>query len=161
MTTLTLTRDIYCPIDEVFAYHTDLERSPQHWANVIACKRLAGPGAPQPGDRYTWRYRMYGVDFAGHATVREVEPGRRFVWETEGGLRARIVSEYLPLSASRTRVSVHVDYDVPGGLIGRAVDRLLVEARNVADGEKAMDRLVERLEAEVAARLDIEDWQLA
>ena len=161
MTALSLTRDVYCPIDEVFAYHTDLERSPQHWSNVIACKRAAGPGAPQVGDRYLWRYRMYGVDFAGAATVREVEPSRRFVWETEGGLRARIVSEYLAITPRRTRVTVHVDYDVPGGLIGRAVDRLLVEARNVADGEKAMDRLVERLEAEVAARLDVEDMQLA
>lgn len=161
MTQLSLTRDIYCPIDEVFAYHTDLERSPQHWGNVIACRRQAGPGAPQVGDRYTWRYRMYGVDFAGAALVREVQPSRRFVWETEGGLRARIISEYERLSASRTRVSVYVDYDVPGGLIGRAVDRLLVEARNVADGEKAMDRLVERLEAEVAARLDVEDAQYA
>lgn len=161
MTTLSLTRDIYCPIDEVFAYHTDLERSPQHWQNVISCKREAGPGAPAVGDRYLWRYRMYGVDFAGTAFVREVEPGRRFVWETEGGLRARIVAEYLALTARRTRVSLHVDYDVPGGLIGRAVDRLLVEARNVSDGERSMDRLVERLEAEVAARLDVEDWQPA
>jgi uncharacterized membrane protein len=89
--------------------------------------------------------------------VREVDPSRRFVFETEGGLRARIESEYQALTSRRTRVFVHVDYDVPGGLIGRAVDRLLVEARNVADGERSMDRLVERLEAEVAARLDVED----
>jgi uncharacterized membrane protein len=78
------------------------------------------------------------------------------VWDTEGGLRARIVCDYLALSAQRTRVSVYVDYDVPGGLIGRAVDRLLVESRNASDGERAMDRLVERLEAEVAARLDMQ-----
>jgi uncharacterized membrane protein len=161
MTTLMLSRDIYCPIADVFAYHTDLERAPQHWTNVIACRRAAGPGAPQVGDRYAWRYRMYGVDFAGTLTVREVVPGRRFVWETEGGLRARVVAEYQARSAQRTRVSVHVDYDVPGGLIGRAVDRLLVESRNASDAERAMDRLVERLEAEVAARLDVEDMQLA
>jgi uncharacterized membrane protein len=161
MTALALSRDIYCPVDEVFAYHTDLERSPQHWTNVIACKRSGGPGAPQAGDRYTWRYRMYGVDFAGTLTVREVVPGARFVWETQGGLRARVVSEYRALSARRTRVTVSVDYDVPGGLVGRAVDRLLVESRNASDGERAMDRLVERLEAEVAARLDVEDMQLA
>jgi len=156
MTTLSLTRDIYCPIDEVFAYHADLERSPQHWTNMVSCTRVGGQGSPQVGARYAWRYRMYGVDFAGFATVRELEGGRRFVWDTEGGLRARVVCDYLALSAQRTRVSVYVDYDVPGGLIGRAVDRLLVESRNAADGERAMDRLVERLEAEVAARLDMQ-----
>lgn len=161
MTALSLSRDVYCPVDEVFAYHSDLERAPQHWINVIACRREAGPGAPQVGDRYTWRYRMYGVLFAGSLVVREVMPGERFVWDTEGGLRAHVVAEYQRLSASRTRVSVNVDYDVPGGLIGRAVDRLLVEARNLADGERAMDRLVERLEAEVHARLAREDMLLA
>jgi uncharacterized protein YndB with AHSA1/START domain len=155
MTTLSLSRDIYCPIDEVFAYHTDLERAPQHWTQVITCRRERGPGAPEVGDRYAWRYRMYGVDFAGHLTVREVVPGRRFVWDTEGGLRASVISEYSARTLQRTRVSVHVDYDVPGGLIGRAVDRLLVESRNASDAERAMDRLVERLEAEVAARLDM------
>jgi uncharacterized membrane protein len=154
MTTLRLSRDIYCPCAEVFAYHTDLERSPQHWGNVISCRRLSGTGPPQPGDRYTWRYRMYGVDFAGFAVVSEVVPQRRFAWTSQGGIRATITADYTALSAHRTRVAVHVDYDVPGGLIGRAVDRLLVEHRNATDGERAMDRLVERLEAEVAARLD-------
>ena len=162
MTTLSLSRDIYCPCAEVFAYHTDLGRLPQHWSNVVSCRNISCFGAPRPGDRYTWRYRMYGVDFAGYATVREVVPQRRFVWSTDGGIRAAITAEYTALSAHRTRVALHVDYDVPGGLVGRAVDRLLVEHRNAVDGERAMDRLVERLEAEVAARLDQgERWHSA
>jgi uncharacterized membrane protein len=156
MTTLSLSRDIYCPIAEVFAYHTDLERAPQHWTQLIACRRQRGPGAPELGDVYSWRYRMYGVDFAGALVVRELVPGRRFSWDTQGGLRASVTGEYTALSPQRTRVSVHVDYDVPGGLLGRTVDRLLVESRNAADAERAMDRLVERLEAEVAARLDMQ-----
>lgn len=154
MTRLVLSREIYCPVDEVFAYHTDLERSPQHWPNVIACRRVdGGRGAALPGARYAWRYRMYGVEFSGTAVVREVVPGRRFRFESEGGLHGVVASEYVPVSAWRTRVDVEVEYDVPMGLVGRAVDRFLVEHRNAVDGERAMDRLAERLEAEVAARL--------
>lgn len=154
-TRLSLSREIYCPVDEVFAYHTDLERSPQHWTNVIACAREdGGRGAPEPGTRYAWRYRMYGVEFTGAATVREVETGRRFVFEAGGGLRGTVVCTYTALTPRRTRVDVEVEYDVPMGLVGRAVDRFLVEHRNAVDGERSMDRLVERLEAEVAARLD-------
>jgi uncharacterized membrane protein len=157
MTRLVLSRQVYCPADEVFAYHADLERAPQHWLNVVACRREdGGVGAPQAGTRYAWRYRMYGVEFAGRAVVREAQPGRRFAFETSGGLRATVDSTYTPISARRTRIDITVDYDVPGGLIGRAVDRLLVESRNASDGERAMDRLVERLEAEVAARLDMQ-----
>lgn len=157
MTRLSLTREIYCPADEVFAFHTDLERAPQHWVNVIACARADGRGGePEPGARYQWRYRMYGVEFAGMATVREVIPGRRFTFDAEGGLHGTVTCDYLAITAHRTRVHVDVEYEVPMGLVGRAVDRLLVESRNAADGERAMDRLAERLEAEAAARLDMQ-----
>ena len=155
MTQLSLSREIYCPLDEVFAYHADLERAPQHWPNVIACLRLdGGEGPPAVGSRYRWRYRMYGVEFTGVAVVREVEEGRRFVFAADGGLQGTVSTTYTALSPQRTRVDVEVEYDVPMGLVGRAVDRFLVEHRNAVDGERAMDRLAERLEAEVAARLD-------
>lgn len=157
MTRLTLSREVYCPADEVFAYHADLERAPQHWTNVVACRRDDAPSAPPGvGARYAWRYRMYGVEFSGTAVVREFTPGRRFRFDTSGGLRGNVDCTYTPISAQRTRIEVVVDYDVPGGLIGRAVDRLLVESRNASDAERAMDRLAERLEAEVAARLDMQ-----
>jgi uncharacterized protein YndB with AHSA1/START domain len=154
MTRLALSREIYCPVDEVFAYHTDLERSPQFWPSMIACTRVGGgSGTSLPGARYAWRYRMYGVEFSGTAVVREVVPGRRFRFEAEGGLRGVVACEYVAVSPWRTRVDVEVEYDVPMGLVGRTVDRFLVEHRNAVDGERAMDRLAERLEAEVAARL--------
>jgi len=158
MTRLVLTRDIYCPLDEVFAYHTDLERSPQHWPNVIACSRLDGGGEAgvAPGARYSWRYRMYGVEFAGTAVVREIVPGERFVFDAEGGLVGTVRCAYTALSPRRSRVDVEFEYDVPMGLVGRAVDRFLVEHRNAVDAERAMDRLAERLEAEVQARLDMQ-----
>jgi uncharacterized membrane protein len=156
MSSIVVLRDVYCPIDEVFAFHGDLERSGQWASNVIACRRLEGSGAPAAGHRYAWRYRMYGIDFAGTLTIRSVVPGERMEWDTEGGLRARAVHEYAALSPRRTRVRMSIDYDVPGGLVGRAVDRLLVESRNAADAERSMDRLVERLEAEVAAKLDMQ-----
>lgn len=157
MTRLSLSREIYCPADEVFAYHADLSHASQHWTNVVACWRLdGGAGVPPVGTAFAWRYRMYGVEFSGTGVIRECEPGRRFAFDTSGGLRASVDCDYTPLSAHRSRVEVRVDYDVPMGLIGRAVDRLLVESRNAADGERAMDRLAARIEAEAAARLDMQ-----
>jgi uncharacterized membrane protein len=157
MTRLALSREIYCPAAEVYAFHADLERAPQHWANVVACSRLdGGSGVPEPGAIYGWRYRMYGVEFSGTAVVTEVIRGRRLRFAAEGGLRGMVACEYVAVSAQRTRVDVEVDYEVPMGLVGRAVDRFLVEHRNAADAEKAMLRLAERLEAEAAARIDMQ-----
>jgi uncharacterized membrane protein len=148
MTRLTLSRDIHCPVDEVFAYHTDLERAPQHWWNVIACTRRDDGG-------YAWRYRMYGVEFSGTARVRDIVTNERFVFVAEGGLHGTVSCRYTAVSARRTRVDVDVDYEVPMGVLGRAVDRVLVEHRNAQDGERAMTRLAERLEAEAIARQEL------
>src|SRR5258708_31109035 len=157
MTRLVLSREIYCPVGEVFAYHTDLERSPQHWANVIACTRVDGDGgAPRVGSRYAWRYRMYGVELHGTAVVSEVVPEERFCFTAEGGARGTVACSYAAITARRTRVDVEVEYEVPMGAVGRAVDRFLVENRNAADADRAMARLAERLAAEVAARLDMQ-----
>lgn len=157
MTRLVLSHDIYCPVDDVFEYHTDLLRAPQHWTNVVACVRAdGGGGAPTAGARYAWRYRMYGVEFSGTAQVREVVPGRRFAFDASGGLIGSVTCDYTPVGAHRTRVDVVVEYEVPMGKVGRAVDRFLVEGRNAADADRALDRLAARLEAEAAARLDMQ-----
>jgi uncharacterized membrane protein len=156
MTRLAFSREIYCPVEEVFAYHTDLLRAPQHWTNVVACERLDGAGVPVPGARYGWRYRMYGMEFTGTAVVREVVPGARFSFDADGGLVGSVECAYTRLGAQRTRVDVVVEYAAPMGVVGRAVDRFLVEGRNAHDAERALDRLAARLEADAAARLDMQ-----
>src|ERR1700716_3605114 len=89
MSNLVLAREVYCPIDQVWAYHTDLTRAPEWWPNVSECLRIDGEHAPpRTGTGYIWRYNMLGRTFKGAITVREVEPPTRFTFAVEGQINA-------------------------------------------------------------------------
>jgi uncharacterized protein YndB with AHSA1/START domain len=154
MSNLVLSREVYCPIDEVWAYHTDLTRAPEWWPNVSECLRIDGEHTPpRTGTGYIWRYNMLGRTFKGAITVREVEPPTRFTFAVEGQINATFRHEYRATAKTRTRITLLVDYEVPS-LLGKAVNVLFVERRNAADAEHAFDQLKEHLEGEVIARID-------
>src|SRR5207253_8822660 len=57
MSNLVLSREVYCPLDQTFAYHTDLTRAPQWWPNLMEMSPVEGGGGPAAvGDRYRWSY---------------------------------------------------------------------------------------------------------
>jgi uncharacterized membrane protein len=154
MSNLVLAREIYCPIDEVWAYHTDLSRAPEWWPNVSECLRLDGEHAPpSPGTGYIWRYNMLGRTFKGAITVQEVKAPTRFTFAVAGQINGTFRHEYRATAKTRTRITLMVDYEVPG-ILGKAVNVLFIEKRNAADAEHALDQLKEHLEAEVIARID-------
>lgn len=148
MSTLVMDREVYCPLDEVFAFHSDLTRAPDYWAHLEECWRLdLGDGAPTVGTRFGWRYTMLGHGFTGEFIVRECEPGRRFVFEVRGGIRGVFTHEYRATAKTRTYVVVSVDYRIPLGVLGGAVNRLFVEHHNAVHGNLALDTMQSILEA--------------
>lgn len=154
MSNLVLSREVYCPVEKVWAYHTDLTRAPEYWPNLARCVRLDdGSGPPSVGTRYQWTYNMLGRQFTGTLEVREVVFLERFVFEAAGQIHALFRNEYRATAKTRTRITVIVDYEVPG-LLGKTINILFIEKRNAADAEHAMEQLKAHLEAEVMARLD-------
>ena len=149
--TLVMDREIYCPLDEVFAFHCDLTRAPEYWEQVSHCRRLdgagVGGGVPGAGSRYGWRYTMLGRDFTGEFVVRECLPDARFVFDIRGGVRGAITHEYRATARTRTYVVVSIEYHIPLGVLGPAVNRLFVERHNAAAGNRALDSLQSILEA--------------
>lgn len=154
MSHLVLSREVYCPIEQTFAYQTDLTKAPEWWPNVSECVRVDGEqGPPRPGTQYMWRYNMLGRSFQGKIIVREFEPPTKFAFEVAGGINGTFRHEYRATAKTRTRITVLVDYEVPN-LLGKAMNVLFVERRNTADAEHALDQLKEHLEADVMARID-------
>ena len=154
MSNLVLSREVYCPVAEVWRYHTDMVKAPEYWSNLSRCERNdGGSGPPEVGATYRWEYNMLGRHFNGTFRITEVAPFERFYFEAGGQIRARFRHEYRATAKTRTRITVMVDYEVPG-LLGKAVNVLFVEKRNAADAEHAMDQLKEHLEAEVMTRVD-------
>ena len=154
MPNLVLSREIWSPVETVWEYHTDLSRLPEFWPNLSQCARTDGGRGPvQPGAAYSWQYNMLGRHFTGTFTVTDVAPCERLGFEAAGQIRASFRHLYQATARSRTRVTVLVDYQVPG-LLARAVNVLFVEKRNAADAEHALDQLKEHLEGDAMARVD-------
>jgi len=153
MSHLVLSREIYSPIDVVYAYHTDVLRAPEWWPNLMDVRRLDGEGPPVVGARYAFTYNMFGRQFPGELTVTEMVANERSVLQTTGQLRATLRNEYRATAKSRTRVTVIVEYEVPS-LLGKVVNTLFVERRNAADADHAFDQLKEVLEHDAMARID-------
>lgn len=154
MSNLVLSREIWSPIDVVWDYHTDLSRLPEFWPNLSQCVRVdGGQGPVEPGTAFSWQYNMLGRHFTGTFTVTEVVPRERLSFDAAGQIQAGFRHIYQATAKSRTRVTVLVDYHIPG-LLARAVNVLFIERRNAADAEHALDQLKEHLEADAMARVD-------
>ena len=152
MSNLVLSREIYCPVDGVFAYGTDLTRFSEWWPNVSEVERL-GEGSVVEGARYRFAYNMLGRHFAGTVTVQELVANERFVFEAAGAIHARFRVTCQATARSRTRITMLIDYEIPH-VLGRALNTLFIERRNAADAEHALDQLKDVLEHEALARID-------
>ena len=153
MSHLVLSREIFCPIESVFAYVSDLTRAPEWWPNLSEVRRLDGDGPIGVGTRYSFTYNMFGRHFPGEATLTEFVPNERGVLEADGQIHVVIRNDYRATAKSRTRVTVIIEYDVPT-VLGKVVNALIVERRNAADADHAFDQLKDVLEHEAIARID-------
>ncbi len=81
-----------------------------------------------PGDEVTWRARHFALPFVMTSRISEHQPPRRFVDEQVSGPFRSWWHEHLfdPAPAGTMMTDV-VEFESPAGLLGRAVDRLLLE----------------------------------
>jgi len=153
MSHLVLSREIFCPLDAVFVYVSDLTRAPEWWPNVSQVGRVDAAGPIDVGTRYRFAYNMFGRQFPGEATVTEMVPNERSMLEIHGQIDATIRNDFRATARSRTRVTVIIEYEVPS-VLGKVVNALLVERRNAADADHAFDQLKNILEHDAIARID-------
>jgi uncharacterized membrane protein len=153
MSHLVLSREIFCPLENVFAYVSDLTRAPEWWPNLSEVRRLDGDGPIGVGTRFSFTYNMFGRHFPGEATLTEFVPNERGVLEAHGQIHAVIKNDYRATAKSRTRVTVIIEYEVPT-VLGKVVNALIVERRNAADADHAFDQLKDVLEHDAIARID-------
>jgi uncharacterized membrane protein len=153
MSHLVLSREIFCPLEDVFAYVSDLTRAPEWWPNLSEVRRLDGDGPIGVGTRFSFTYNMFGRHFPGEATLTEFVPNERGVLEAHGQIHAVIKNDYRATAKSRTRVTVIIEYEVPS-VLGKVVNALIVERRNAADADHAFDQLKDVLEHDAIARID-------
>jgi uncharacterized membrane protein len=118
---------IQAPIEQVYA----LARDPSRWATFYV--GLSEPeeviGEGEVGTTVKHTYLMAGMRFPVTTVVLEDEiapTGGRWRGKIEGPLAGEHSWSYMPKEGG-TEVTVEMNYTVPGAVLGRIADRLIIE----------------------------------
>jgi ligand-binding SRPBCC domain-containing protein len=135
-----------CPPNKVFDVLTNVERLQEFSDMTIEVK---GPGrAVQSGDTFQQRVKVLGKELESEWTAEEVtEPSLlRFHGTAPGGAEATLV-EHLTPEGDGTRVEIDVEYDMPLGLLGDAIDAIYLHTKHEEHAEDILRKLKALCEA--------------
>ena len=146
MSSLSRSTVIDCPPDRVYAVLSNVERLPEF--SEMTAEVRNGPERPiRLGDRFEQVVKVLGAELETEWEVVELSPPNllRFEGTATGGARATLV-ERLSSSGGGTLVELEVDYDLPLGILGKAVDAAFLHGKNEEQAEQILVRLKELCE---------------
>jgi len=131
---------------DIEAIANDVSRMPE-WYAGIETATVEGV-FPQAGSKVTMTYKAAGLTFEMSQTSLAYEHGKGGKYKLEGMISGKYEEILEPLEGG-TRWTMKFDYEMPGGGVGKLVDRLFVEkmnAKNLEESLKNMKALVEEKE---------------
>ena len=149
MPPIVTTAEIDRPADRVFACATDPSLFPE-WQKGVEDGHLDGPadgtGVPAVGTRCVTTRRIGGASRPVTSVLTHIDPPRAWgVKGTDGPIRATVDVLVEPVTGSRSRLTISVDFTGHG--IGKLLVPLMVrpEARKeMPENMAALKRLIEK-----------------
>ncbi|MEO5876291.1 MAG: SRPBCC family protein [Streptosporangiaceae bacterium] len=124
MAPVIVTVEVDRPAAEVFAYATDPTRFPEWQAGVID-GHLDDSGTPRVGARCVTIRRIGGAERPVTSELTHIDPPRTWgVRGIDGPIRATVDLTVVPLTATRSRLTIAVDFEGHG--VGKVLVPLLV-----------------------------------
>jgi carbon monoxide dehydrogenase subunit G len=144
MPPIITTTEIDRPATEVFEYATDPTRFSE-WQKGVVDGHMDHVGTPKVGDLCRTTRHIGGSNRASTSRVTHIDPPRSWgVHGTDGPIRATVDVTVEPLTESRSRLTISVDFDGHG--IGKALVPLLVRRRAEKEMPTNLTTLKQRLE---------------
>jgi uncharacterized membrane protein len=129
------------PVEKVWALFDDVEKLPDWMSLMTEVSNVQGQGE---GSTYNWTYKFMGVPFKGTTKVLEEVPNKKRVVKSEGGISSTWTWEFASVEGG-TKISVMVEYGVPGQVLGKFVEPFVVKQGN-RDVAHALDNFKHQLE---------------
>lgn len=139
MATIHKSIDIEAPAERVFAILTDFKRLTEYAPGVISVEDIRQT-QQHLGDSFHATYAVLGLHFPVTFTVMEYEQPTRLTTRFEGGMKGAWTRLLEPRGKS-THLTTAMEYEMAGGILGKAMNAVLVERMN----EKNAERLLENL----------------
>ncbi len=129
---------------ETMALLSDASRWPE-WYPGMTDVDITAP-FPEAGGKVAFKAKSAGISMPITETVLDYQPGKLQLLQMEGMLSGQARWELTP-EGDGTRLTTTFDYTLPGGVLGRLADSLMVKRINgtsLGDGLKNFKALVER-----------------
>jgi hypothetical protein len=136
----TLERSIYIngTTDEIDAITLDPWRLPDWYAGI---ERVDPDEVfPEPGGCVHMVYKSGGATLNIQMSVLELERGNHALYQMEGMMTGSTTWVHAP-EGDGTRLTAVFEYELPGGGLGKAIDKLLVERMNAKNLEESLENL--------------------
>ena len=151
MSPIITTTDVDGTIGDVFAYATDASRFKERQEGVVD-GHLETPDAVQVGSRCMTTRRIGGADRAATSEVTHVDPPRTWgVRGIDGPIRARVHLTVEPLTETRSRLTIAVDFEGHG--IGKVLVPLVARRQARKEMPANLARLKRRIESDQPRRV--------
>ena len=100
---------------------------------------------PNPGGKIVMTYKSGGAKFDITQTVLEQIEGQSAKYKMEGMITGTNSWVFTPEGAG-TLVKATFDYEMPGGVLGKLADKMIVERMNIENLEKSLENLKKLVE---------------
>ena len=126
-------------LEEIEAIHNDIDRLPEWYAGV---EKVIWEGGeyPKPGGKLKLTYKAAGITFEMTNTCMEFEYAKVGRYKMEGMITGNYEEILEPVEGG-TRFTMKFNYQMPGGRVGKIVDRLIVEKMNAKNLEDSLENL--------------------
>jgi carbon monoxide dehydrogenase subunit G len=129
---------------ETMALLSDASRWPD-WYPGMTEINIAAP-FPEEGGKVVFKVKSAGISMSITETVLEYQPAKLQLLQMEGMLSGRARWEVIP-EGDGARLTTTFDYALPGGVLGKIADALIVKRMNAKSLEQGLQNfkaLVER-----------------
>jgi uncharacterized protein YndB with AHSA1/START domain len=128
---------------ETMALLSDAGRWPDWYPGMTEVDRAAP--FPEEGGKVAFKVKSAGLSMPITETVLDYQPAKLQLFQMEGMLSGRARWELTPVG-NGTRLTTTFDYALPGGVLGKLADALIVKRMNSKSLEQALNNLKALLE---------------
>ena len=142
--------DINAPVAVVFHLIAQQPERMAEWWPPIELQERVTPPPTGLGSVSRYVYNMMNVSIRGEHEVIVYEENQHLRVETVSGIDSLFDFQFEPLNDILTRLTIMVDYTLPGSVVGQLMNRLVIEERNIQDLQEGLHNLKRMAEAETA-----------
>lgn len=130
--------------EEITAVTDDASRLPEWYSGLT--KAIPDDLFPEPGGKVEMTYKSAGITFEMSQTTLEYEAAKYGKYSMDGMLSG-VYEEILEPVDGGTRFTLKFDYEMPGGGVGKVIDKLVVERMNTKQLEESLENMKALIES--------------